>query len=299
MSNEDVSAIKREYDLLKQEVDALQIAVMASRQPWYKSIPTIISITALLFSFGTTAESYFRTKQQSVHADRLELRSLLQRLAALPKEDIEIKLKHSNNVQNISVISGFIAQENTLLSRQASEIASKLSDSHVSATEYYAIAIALENAFNLKGSRDFYTKAINSKSDITDKITALRGRANNYFNTGDAQSGRVDYQTALNLFPKNDAMYNDFIRKSFDIWTEINWSYAEANIGDKVAAIQHLDAAKKLVDSLSPGPATAQFEASVQQARALFLEEKAPFAPVAPPQSQSLGGAAPIPAAKK
>ncbi len=72
---------------IKSEVDALQIAVMKQHAPWYKNIAVIVSIMALLFSFGTTYVSYNRTKTQDIQNSRSELRSLLQRIAVLPKEN--------------------------------------------------------------------------------------------------------------------------------------------------------------------------------------------------------------------
>src|SRR5262245_6234256 len=76
--------------LLKREVDALQIVVQSKTTPWYRSTSTIISIMALLFSFGTTSVSYLRTQSQDVQSLRTELRGVLQRLTELPKENVQM-----------------------------------------------------------------------------------------------------------------------------------------------------------------------------------------------------------------
>ncbi len=60
--------------LLKREVDALQIAIHRQEAPWYKNMSTVLSIVALLFSFGTTFVSYKRTESQDVQNARVELR---------------------------------------------------------------------------------------------------------------------------------------------------------------------------------------------------------------------------------
>ena len=65
-------------DTMKREIDALQIAVMSQKKPWYKEIPVIVSVVALLFSFGTTVVSFRRTQVQDVQNMRQELRGLLQ-----------------------------------------------------------------------------------------------------------------------------------------------------------------------------------------------------------------------------
>src|SRR5262249_29566262 len=56
---------------------------------------TLIALAAFLFSFGTTIVSYRRANRQDVHNLKTELRGLLQRLAALPKENLEVMQKYA------------------------------------------------------------------------------------------------------------------------------------------------------------------------------------------------------------
>src|SRR2546426_3294976 len=89
--------LEQKVDLMKREIDALQIAITGQTNPWYKNISTILSVVALLFSFGTTYVSYHRTSVQDIQSRRQELRGLLQRLAALPKENVDIQKKYAND----------------------------------------------------------------------------------------------------------------------------------------------------------------------------------------------------------
>jgi len=50
--------LERKVELMKQEIDTLQVKVAADIKPWYESIPTLLSAAALLFFFGTTFVSY-------------------------------------------------------------------------------------------------------------------------------------------------------------------------------------------------------------------------------------------------
>jgi len=61
--NED---LEQRVDLMKREIDALQIAVTGQSKPWYKNVSTLLSVTALLFSFGTTFVSYHRANIQDI-----------------------------------------------------------------------------------------------------------------------------------------------------------------------------------------------------------------------------------------
>lgn len=142
---DSVKNLARRIALIKEEVDALQIAVMKKHTPWYKTVPTIISLLALLFSFGTTYFSYSHTKAQDIQTLKSELRTMLQRLALLPKENFELTKKYTNDPATVAFLSGYINQENALLAQQAAEIAKNLPIDRVSATEYYAIALAFQN----------------------------------------------------------------------------------------------------------------------------------------------------------
>src|SRR5437016_12374288 len=108
---------------MKREIDALQIAVTGQKKPWYREVSTLISFLALTFSFGTTFVSYRRTESQDIQNSRQELRGLLQRLSALPKENVENMRKYKDDVEARTIIGGFINQENSLLARQAAELA--------------------------------------------------------------------------------------------------------------------------------------------------------------------------------
>ena len=113
--NNAVNDLAESIQLVKKEVDALQITVMSQKTPWYKNASTTIAILALLFSFGTTYVSYKRTEAQDIQSLKLELRGLLQRLSYLPRDNFETAKKYPNDPTATQTIGGLINQENTLL----------------------------------------------------------------------------------------------------------------------------------------------------------------------------------------
>lgn len=258
--------------LLKKEVDALQIALHGQRTPWYKSISILLSVVALLFSFGTTFVSYIRTQNQDIQNARIELRGLLQRLASLPREHIENTKKYERvDPAAGASIGGFINQENALLARQAAEIAKKLPSQYVSATEYYAVGVALQNAYNVDGAKELFTRAIDVSNELNDRVGALRMRAGLLYGTGQPDAGRIDYQRALNVF--NDfskISYNDYTKKSTHIWTELGWAYSEAGIGLRDIAMQHVLNAENHLLGLPASPGEQQLRNLVSQAKAVL-----------------------------
>ena len=260
-----------DLQLLKKEVDALQVAVFSEKAPWFRSSSTIISIIALLFSFGTTFVSYARTQSQDIQSSRIELRGLLQRLASLPKENMELAKKYENDPLAVASASGFINSENALLARQAAEVIQRIPAEYVSSTEYMSVGIALQNSYNIDGAMVLFTRAVDESKDLSDRVSALRQRANLLFLMGQPEAGRVDYQRALNVFSGSANVYNDFIMKSTHIWTELGWASAEAGIGQQDTAMQHIAAAQSQLLGLLPGPGTTQLKGLVDQTRSLVL----------------------------
>ena len=257
---------KLEFQLLSGRVELLQKAALEQTKPWYKQASTLISISALLFSFGTTFVSERRTTAQDIHNNRIELRALLQRMAALPKENFETGQKYAQDPAAQSLLAGYVNQENALLSRQAAEIAKKLPKDRVSATEYYAVAVALQQSYNLDSSNEFLQLALESAKDFNDEIGALRTKANLLFIMGKPEAGRVEYQKALDIFSKYPG-YDNFTKGGTHIWTELAWSFAEQSQGFMDLSTQHIANAERILATLPPSQATAQLKSQIEQAK--------------------------------
>lgn len=268
--NED---LENRFELMKREVDALQIAITGQSKPWYKNVATLLSVIALLFSFGTTYVSSRRIAAQDIQSARQELRGLLQRLAALPKENVDAGIKYVEDPASRALVSGFINQENSLLTRNAAELARKLSAKSVSATEYYAIALALQNAYDLTGAQEFLNYSINAAPDFNTEIGALRMMAGMRFIQGSPEAGRVEYQKALNIFSKYP-QYDPFTKISTNVWTELAWAFSEANNNSFSVASQHIENAEGLLVALPNGPGVSMLRAQVSQARSQFSSGK-------------------------
>ena len=264
-----IANLEQRLDEMKQQIDALQILV-AGRSPWYEDVSLWVAIIALVFSSGTTLFSYYRMHEQDILNLRQELRGLLQRLSTLPRENVENIKKYEADPAAMTAIGGFINQENTLLARQAAEIARKLPAKSVSAVEYYSVAIALQNAYDLEGAGEFLEKATQFAKDFNTEIAAIRMKANLKFLQGHAEGGRVEYQRALDIFSKYPG-YDPFTKLSAHVWTELAWANSEASLsGPQGGALQHLENAERLLDAAMPSPGVAKLREQVLQARALM-----------------------------
>ena len=274
--NED---LEQRVEVMKREIEALQVTVTERSKPWYHNVSVLISIIALLFSFGTTLVSYHRNNIQEIQNARAELRGLLQRMAALPKENVEIGVKYANDPASRNLVSGFINQENTFLVRSAAELAKKLSRKWVSATEYYAIAVALQAAYDIAGADQFLNYAIYADPDFNVEISCWRTLGNLKFMEGQPQAGRVQYQRALDIFSKYP-QYDPYTRASTNVLTELSWAYSEAASNDFASAIQHVNSAEKILAPLPKSPGVDGLKSQVAQARELISSGSPPPNPI-------------------
>jgi tetratricopeptide (TPR) repeat protein len=244
-----------ELKIMKREIDALQIEVMKGRLPWYRSPSIIISIVALLFSFGTTFVSYYKTARLEVQAARTELRGILQRLSALPKDNFELIRKYRDDPEGLA-LSGLLTQENALLARQASEIVDRYPN-EISAVEYASLAHALAVNSDYAKVPLYFERALARTSDPNSKVAILRGYGMVLMTTGQVTEGRRKYEKALSIW--SDYPYvSDYFKDSTDAYTEMHWSQAEASINNFEEARVHIRKALAIVGSLPPSPNTTQ-----------------------------------------
>ncbi len=261
---EDINEIREQCRLLKEKVDSLQKTIISTKAPWYKNIPIIVSVLALLFSFGTTYVSNERIGAQDIQALKTELRSILQQLSVLPSKNYELTKKYPNDPNAIAFIGGQLNQENSLLAFQAADLVSRLPSNKITAIEIYSVAVALQYSYEIQKANEMYQLSYELSDDMNTAVAAKRGIANSLFQLGQPESGRVQFQDALNIFSryKNN---NDFIQKSTHITTLLNWSGAEANGGYIVKSKQKLDDARGIVESLPLGQFTEQLAGQVAQ----------------------------------
>lgn len=268
-----ISELNDQITVMKSEIDALQIQLMHEKTPWYKSPSIMISALALLFSFGTTMVSYHKSAEEDVRSARTELRSILQRLSALPRDNFEL-LKNYQNAPELGALTGSINQENSLLARQASEILDRIPEA-ASASEYYSVAYALMAASDLEKVPRYLGQALAIVSNPNIEVLVLKNFGAYYFNTGQLLNGRKKFEEALSIWVKYPQL-PEYYRNVTNIFTEMAWSEQEANINNYIAANDHIYKANQIAQSLPPGPTTSQLQKQVQQLMALIRQNTPP-----------------------
>jgi tetratricopeptide (TPR) repeat protein len=260
------------YEILKKEVDSIQIQMAQERGPWYTKPSTIIATFALLFSFGTTVVSFYNAHLEDIRDNRREARALIQRMTKLPIENYELLLKHEGSGPG-EALSGMINQENILLATQASELLERYPDSF-SSTEYFAVAVALCSSNIVEKAPYLFKQAIHTASSSNDYNTSARAYAALLYAKGDLTEGKKYYELALSVwdrFPER----NLYVVNSVDLVTLIYWSQAESGVNNIAEARKKLNQAKEKLSQLAPCPMTKSLanqidstESAIEQAHA-------------------------------
>jgi hypothetical protein len=238
-----------------------------NEEPWYRKSSIIISLIALIFSFGTTLFSVYNSHQEDMRANRRDVRSLLQRLSRLPIENYDLMQKNKGTGQG-EMLSGMINQENILLSIQAAELIERYPAAFTS-TEYYAVASGLSNSNIISKVPSFFNKAMELASSSNDYNVAARSYGGYLYSKGEYTEGRRLFLAAINTWDKFPEK-NSYVVNSTDLVTFMFWSQAEHLAGNKTEAQAKLVEAKRKLTMLSPGSFTEALKNQIDYSERLI-----------------------------
>lgn len=260
---EGFDGLRHKVDGIKKEVDALQVHVMRERKPWYKQIPIIVSVLALLFSFGTTGVSLYRTWQKDLFDYHSELRSLIQRLGALPRERIELLTQFENRKVVAARLTKHLSNEHTILAEQAAELVDRIPDL-VSSSESLAVAVAFLGAQQPEDAVRFYLLAGRRAKTPGESVNAY-APLGGWIIVSDPKRGREYFSQGKQHLEKRFSSYHPYALTVAKLRLSRAWADAEARIGDCDQARALLEDANKQRAKLPSSPASNAWLASLEK----------------------------------
>jgi tetratricopeptide (TPR) repeat protein len=249
-SAHSLAEIRQQLSALRVEIDELRLESPRTGAPWYRQVPVLISIIALLLSTVTSLYAINLTDKQSDVASRAELGQLIQRLTALPKENTDLTAKYANDPGRSAYLGGLINEENLVLAQQAADVIERIPD-QASATEYLTVANALERSENYSRSLELVDDALKIDTDPTTREGLLRLKGQVLFKRGDAALGRAALKEALGVWPSQPTWQ----QARGNAFTELLWSGLEARAGQCQEANTHLSRAQAQAKRLDPDSA--------------------------------------------
>ena len=245
---------------IKAEVDALQVHVMAARRPWYRQVSGLVAVIALIFSLVTTVLSFMRTAEQDVRAQQIEVRSLIQRLMALPKENIDLLTKYEDSPEVSTVLSSSVSIENEVLLQHAVSIVEQIPDL-ISPVEYFAIAESFFAAGKYFGARRYYEKSLNVAVDREIGVGAYRSLAVLAYQAGEFEEAGRMIDGALGIFESDKFKHIESPPLQYRNWTHfqtrIFWAQKLIQLGANCQEVRrHTAEARKLMVAMPSNPVT-------------------------------------------
>lgn len=256
----------RGTDAADRRARATELRTLADpgRRPWFRELSSLLAVTALTLSIGTTAVSYVRTAQQDSHDRRLELTDLVQRMNAITRDAVSVQVTYADNPAALTVLVRTLAQERLLLAKQAARLMDVIPE-QVGAAEYASVAQVLIDASIDDPGLSLLDRAVKSSRDANDLSGSLRTWANRLFAIGRADEAREKFGQALLVFDRFRSDDQGYVASTqFD--TQLFWAEAELRDGTCDRAKQHAADARSYVPRLPPK------DARVVQLSALELQ---------------------------
>tara|TARA_B100001964_G_scaffold217328_1_gene257289 strand:- start:769 stop:1581 length:813 start_codon:yes stop_codon:yes gene_type:complete len=204
LNNDRSNSLENQVALLKKEVDALQVESMSSKKPWYREVVTLVAFAALLFSFGTTAVSYYRTALQDIRASRIELGKLIKEITSIPEKHTKMLINFKEPL-TIAELSAQLNNRNLVLAKQAASVIEKIENStfgrgSVLDVEYTAVATALGNSMQFDKAKVYHEEAAKRSNNPALEAGTIRAQAGVALAKGNADQMRVLMQKAKEIF---------------------------------------------------------------------------------------------------
>ena len=217
MSNEDspekIAQLEQSVRLLRDQVDALQIAAAEKKTPWYRQMPSLAGLVALLLSISTAIYSGVQGRKQDVQKKQESLRTIVSSLIDLSGEQ-QTRL-NSVEAQKLSTqerefIGGMINNKRMILAEAADNIVREIPHD-VSSSEYNVLATDKLGNGGAAKAEEYLRNAVEVSEEALARMIALRSLAMFYAQRGPFYSiaeARKKFQEAVDVIrgePRDDA----------------------------------------------------------------------------------------------
>jgi hypothetical protein len=247
-----------------------EIADLQIQKSWIKNPSTLLALLALLFSVLTTVFTLYRQNQQDTQASRAELRSMLQRLSALPRDTVEASEKYKGSPNVACQISSMLNSEGQLIANQAAQIM-RDNPSNISGTDYTLVAYALMNHANVYEAEEILDIAVNKSKSGPDKIVVYRTMEQLRFYMGQFDQARSSYNESVK---ETDLSFNNNAEAKYALQVEnyLLWSEQELTYKNCDASREPLkQAAEYLARMNQTAPAYTLFDSRLKSAQSAAL----------------------------
>jgi tetratricopeptide (TPR) repeat protein len=294
---ERLTNIERRLELVRDELDALQIAAAEKTKPWLRQTPSLASLLALLVSIATAVYSGIERQRQDVEEKHNALRGLVSQLLDFSAE-YQSKLASTGSeklsTQEREFIGAMINSKRMVIAEAADNLVRQIPQTVTSAEYNFLANDKLANGGVAK-AEEYLNKAVEVSRDALAKMNAFRNLAFFYAQRGplqDMDRARKNFQQAVETLsgePRDDATGYS-LGFTWDMWGTAEYM----NNYPKEGA-QKFERARKYYSDLSTNNPTRKWAlAFLEQRERGFTAPKAgPAGAALPMQSETAPFASP------
>ena len=163
-------------------------------EPWFRQIPILVSIGALILSVVTTLYSVQLSREEALQDSRAEVRQLITQIEEVNQELTELDTKYRTDPAALQLARSQAYTRKIILVNQAVDTILRI-EGGVTAAEYYAVGVSLADLGTLDPRVfDLYRRGLALVPDPNSSIALYRSLAAAYFAVNNVTDGRKAYQ---------------------------------------------------------------------------------------------------------
>jgi hypothetical protein len=240
-------SVQADLRLLRDQVDRLQIEAAEKKRPWYRQLPSLLSLAAFVFSIFTAVLSQFQSSQADIRSKKEEMRKLLDDLVRVQSEfqDRVIEIKDPAKRE----IASALLNTRHGMYLEATEVLASQIPKAVSSSEYGILASEKSRISDFKKAEVYQLRAIEAARDPITKCIAYRALATLYFWSPlrDFAKGRKAFEDAVSAVAAATDDYSLYVLG----YTYESWGFGELSNGFRMEGWQRIDRARKYYNDMS------------------------------------------------
>jgi tetratricopeptide (TPR) repeat protein len=180
--------IEQVINLLRDQVDQMQIDLGKQKKPWYQKISGILSIASIVISIANTAiYTPILQHNQDIYNKRKELRELISSISDTRSDIDKLSLIKDKETRTITDKNLFAKRQ---LYIESAESLVKDIPNQVNSRQYLVLAVEKGNDGDSKQAENYYLAAVKKAEDgsLLEKNVALRAIGYFYFENTPSKS---------------------------------------------------------------------------------------------------------------
>ena len=261
-ANSAPADLRDTIDLIRDQVDILQVQAAEQQRPWYRQMSTLLSVIALAVSVIFSSLSVYFRQQDKLEADKehnvSRVRQNVSDLAELQVQQGEALARAGTNAQMTANIGSAYNVKRQLLIEETESLINS-SSARMTSALYVSFANQLAADARVEDAAVYFRLALDAAKTNIARSNVHRGFAMAMMIPGPQQKlvdGRNHWRAALSALARTPDDYAVFLTAdNLRVWALLERSVGDARLGDSL-----MDSSRKVIEGIRNPTARAQMQ---------------------------------------